>query len=130
MGDSVVKYDSVNFLLKSKTLPDKLGEYRLDGYDISVVASCTAKMDNCDDGEAFRIHSIFKLEKEGTVKYVQSLIQCEIIDPHSNPATNFTLRLQNDEERDAYVLGFNELTGDLEEIAKRFEEVSKLIPQK
>ena len=72
----------------------------------------------------------FKLEKEGTVKYVQSLIQCEIIDPHSNPATNFTLRLQNDEERDAYVLGFHELTGDLEEIAKRFEEVSKLIPQK
>ncbi len=124
MGSEVVDYNSIEFLLKSNSYDGILETYRLDGYDISVVSSQTVKMDGSDKGEAFRIYGTYKLEKNGEVKYVQVELQCEIVKPHSNPATNYTLKLQNVNDRDVYQLSYKELTGEFVEFAEKMEKVN------
>ena len=125
-GREIVDYNSAEYLLKSQSYDGNLEKYRKEGYKISIISSQTVVPEwATNDGSRFDIYGIFKLEKNGEIKYINVKYACGITNPSINPAINFTKRLQKEEDRIVIEESFFELTGDFAEYAQKMESIKK-----
>ena len=125
-GKEIVDYNSAEYLLKSQSYDGNLEKYRKEGYKISIISSQTVVPEwATNDGSEIEIYGIFKLEKNGDIKYINVKYACEVKNPSVNPAINFTKRLQKEEDRIIVEGFFFELTSDFAEYAQKMESLKK-----
>lgn len=111
---TVSSYKSMESLLESGSFAGQMEELNQQGYEFSIVKSQTVENSDASDvNKSCSIFAVIRAEKDGTVKYFQTRINCKVTNASTHQEINYTTKLKNPSSREVYEKSFNELTGDM-----------------
>lgn len=107
------EYDSAYYFINSSEYVGQMEEYRQMGYNFEIVSSIV-KYDGYGE---YTIYGTYRLEKNGSIKYIYSTLDCTILNSDMSEKESYTTALQNIESRNVQELDFYVLEGDLQKWA-------------
>lgn len=104
------EYDSAYYFINSSEYVGQMEEYRQMGYNFEIVSSIV-KYDGYGE---YTIYGTYRLEKNGSIKYIYSTLDCTILNSGMSEKASYTTALQNIESRNVQESDFYVLEGDLQ----------------
>lgn len=104
------EYNSAYYFINSSEYVGQMEEYKQMGYNFEIVSSIVKYGGY---GE-YTIYGTYRLEKNGSIKYIYSTLDCTILNSGMSEEASYTTALQNIESRSVQESDFYVLEGDLQ----------------
>ena len=106
--DTIVDFDSAQYLLNSGAYAGRMEELKNQGYEISVVNSVVREGSKVGSKFRFEIVGTYRAERDGDVKYFTSTNRIDILNPSTKESRNYQDSLEFEDLRTVTETSFME----------------------
>lgn len=106
--DTIVDFDSAQYLLNSGAYDGHMEELKNQGYEISVVSSAVREGSKVGSKFRFEIVGTYRAERDGDVKYFTSTNRIDILNPSTKESRNYQDSLEFEDLRTVTETAFME----------------------